>query len=125
MPHATVLLYRENEEVPILEWLEQLSGAPRERVRRQLQRLADQGHDARRPLVENLGVGIYELRTRVGKVNYRILFSFYGGNSVLLTCGFTKEREIPSLELIRARRRLETFWPIRQVITWRCKLEHH
>jgi len=109
MPQVSTLFYREGEDIPVLDWLDLIPDEPRERVRRQLQRLADTGHEARRPLVENLGDDIYELRTRVGRVNYRILFSFHGRNAVLLTCGFTKEREIPADELRRARQRLQEF----------------
>ena len=108
MPH-TLLLYRDGDDVPVLDWLASLERQTIIRNEQQLSRLADTGHNARRPLVENLGQGIYELRTRVGRVNYRILFSFYGRNAVLLSSGFTKEREIPPEEIRRARDRLQEF----------------
>jgi phage-related protein len=108
MPHS-VLFYRERDEIPVLYWLEALNDEPQDRLQEKIDRLAEEGHFARRPLVENLGDGIYELRARVGRENYRILFSFYARNAVLLTCGFTKEREIPPDEIRRARVRLQEF----------------
>ena len=108
MPH-TLLAYRDRDELPVADWLLTLDKKPGARMHEKLQSLADAGHLARRPLVENLGSGIYELRARVGTVNYRILFSFYGRNAILLTCGFTKEREIPPDEIRRAEQRLQEF----------------
>ncbi len=40
--------------------------------------------------------GVYELRTRVGNVNYRILYGFVGKDIALLVVGFTKEKKVPS-----------------------------
>jgi len=109
MPNVTALLFREGDEIPVLDWMDGLDREPRERLFRRIELLRQQGHTARRPLVENLGGNIYELRTRIGTVNYRMLFSFDGRTAVLLTSGFTKEREIPAEELRRARRRLQEY----------------
>jgi putative component of toxin-antitoxin plasmid stabilization module len=43
--------------------------------------------------------GVYELRTEVGKVNYRILYGFVGKNVAVLACGLTKENTVPSGEI--------------------------
>lgn len=109
MSRVSLLLFRQGEEIPVLDWLLNLDDTPQRRIQARLELLAEQGHAARRPLVENLGEGIYELRTRVGRVNYRVLFSFHGRNAVLLSHGFTKEREIPAADLARARERKAAF----------------
>ena len=111
MPHS-VLFYRERDEIPVLDWYDGLEALAQERLRRQLGRLSEEGHHARRPLVENLGSGIYELRTRLGNVNYRILFSFFGRSAVILTCGYTKEREIPRTRSAAPSNGYRSSWPI-------------
>ena len=40
--------------------------------------LSQLGHELRRPLADYLDQGIYELRARIGQVNYRILYFLYG-----------------------------------------------
>ncbi len=50
-----------------------------------------------------------ELRARIGRVNYRILYFFHGRNVALLAHGLTKEAEVPAAELNRAIERKERF----------------
>jgi phage-related protein len=45
-----------------------------------IERLAQFGHELRRPSVDFLTGGVYELRIRRGRVNYRILYFFHGRN---------------------------------------------
>ena len=109
MVAASLLFYREGSAVPVLDWLDEQSIEAQNRCLVAFERLATEGHAARRPLVENLGRGIYELRVRVGRVNYRILYFFHGRTAVLLTNGFTKEAEIPRGEIELALARKEKF----------------
>lgn len=105
-----LVCYRtEEDEIPVLDWLDSLGRDPREKCLTALSILAEHGFRTPRRIIENLGDGIYELRTRLGTVNYRILFFFYGTTAVVLTHGFTKEREIPPGEIPRALRRKEQF----------------
>ena len=98
MPHADVYFYMSGDKtVPVLDWLRQL----RQRDRRayakcvvRIQRLAQEGHALRRPEADYLRDGIYELRARQGRVNYRILYFFRGQNVVILAHGLTKEDEV-------------------------------
>jgi putative component of toxin-antitoxin plasmid stabilization module len=53
--------------------------------------------------------GIYELRTRYGSVNYRILYGYAGQNIVLLSHGCTKEREVPKAEIERAIKNIKNY----------------
>ncbi|HYH46218.1 MAG TPA: type II toxin-antitoxin system RelE/ParE family toxin [Thermoanaerobaculia bacterium] len=101
-----------DKTVPVLDWLRQL----RQRDRRayakcvvRIQRLAQEGHALRRPEADYLRDGIYELRARQGRVNYRILYFFHGQNVVILAHGLTKEDEVPNTEIERALRRKEAF----------------
>ena len=113
MPRADVYFYMSgNKTVPVLDWLREL----RQRDRRayakcvvRIQRLAQEGHALRRPEADYLRDGIYELRARQGRVNYRILYFFHGQNVVILAHGLTKEDEVPDTEIERALRRNATF----------------
>lgn len=105
MPGVNLLFYRENDEAPAYDWLLSLQDRPFARIVAAMERLADQGHSACRPLVENLGDGIYELRVRFVSVNYRLLYFFDGQTAVVVTCGFDKEDKIPPLQIQRAKER--------------------
>ncbi len=113
MPHADVYFFISGDRtVTVLDWLRQL----RQRDQRayakcvvRIQRLAQEGHALRRPEADYLRDGIYELRARQGRVNYRILYFFHGQNVVILAHGLTKEDEVPDAEIDRALRRKEAF----------------
>src|SRR2546423_344523 len=109
MPEVTILFYREGSEVPVLDWLEEQPEAAQDICVAALERLAAFGHTLRRPRVENLGGGLWELRAELGHVNYRILFFFYGQTAVVLAHGLTKERRLAEADLNRARQRKTRF----------------
>ena len=71
--------------------------------------LSQLGHELRRPLADYLDQGIYELRARIGQVNYRILYFLYGQQIAVLAHAITKEDRIPSIDLNRAIERKKTF----------------
>src|SRR5687767_9159361 len=95
MPAISVLTYQEDEgDVPLHEWLRSVGETNRDaaaRCRDLIQRLADHGHDLRRPSSAPLRDEIHELRARVGRVNYRVLYFFNGRGVAVLTNGCTKE----------------------------------
>jgi phage-related protein len=95
--------------VPFLEWLSELETRHRkafEKCLYLLDMLRQAGHEVRRPHADLLRDGVYELRTRVGRVNYRILYGFVGKNLVLVSHGITKESSVPDVEIDRAIARL-------------------
>ena len=59
-----------------------------------IRRLAEMGHELRRPEVDLLRDGIYELRARLGTVDRRILYFFRGRDVAVLANAITKENEI-------------------------------
>jgi phage-related protein len=68
------------------------------------------GYELRRPIADMLRDGIYELRTRHGTVQYRLLYFFHGQNVAVLTHGLTKEQRVPPElidEALRRKRRFE------------------
>jgi len=67
-----------------------------------IQRLALLGHELRRPSADFLRDGIYELRARKGRVNYRVLYFFSGRQVALLAQALTKEDVVPDVDIRRA-----------------------
>jgi len=113
MPATTILLFRDDDgSVPFLDWLEDLERRNRkiyEKCRSYLQRLADFGHELRRPTADLLRDGIYELRFAYLGVNYRILYGFVGKDVALVSHGITKEKKVPAKEIDLASVRLKKF----------------
>jgi hypothetical protein len=103
MPRTAIRVFRKADgTVPLTEWLEDLE----ERSPRALNKclalilhLEQLGYELRRPLADSLRDGIHELRTKVGRVNYRILYSFIGSNIACLSHGLTKESKVPDTEI--------------------------
>lgn len=60
------------------------------------------GHALRRPEADYLRDGIYELRASYQGVHYRMLYFFSGRNAVVISHGFSKQREVPESEIKRA-----------------------
>jgi len=71
--------------------------------------LSQLGHELRRPLADYLDQGIYELRIRRGRVNYRILYFFYRQEASVLAHAITKEDQISRRDLDRAVERKRIF----------------
>jgi putative component of toxin-antitoxin plasmid stabilization module len=67
------------------------------------------GYELRRSEADFLRDGIYELRIRLGTVNYRILYFFHGRDVAILANAITKEDEIPATEMNRALDRKRAF----------------
>jgi putative component of toxin-antitoxin plasmid stabilization module len=113
MPLTQVIFYQEKEgDVPALDWLKDLRHINVRaflKCRSAIARLADLGHELRRPEADVLRDGIYELRVRCGSVNYRILYFFHGHVAAVLSNGLTKEDKIPATEIKRAVARKTTF----------------
>ena len=125
MPATEVRVFRDTAgDVPLIAWLERLE-------RRQpiahakclacILELARLGHELRRPTADYLRDGIYELRARKGRVNYRILYFFHGSHAVTLSHGITKEAAVPKKEIDLAvkRKALVAGDPDKYTADWR------
>jgi phage-related protein len=113
MPRTDVVFYQEvPKDVPVLDWLKELRRSDQPAYARSvaaIARLAEFGHELRRPLADILRDGIYELRIRKGRVNFRILYFFAGRNVAILGHALTKEGKVPSADIERALRRKQAF----------------
>jgi phage-related protein len=110
MPEVEVLIYRDDKDgAPLIDWLESLPTEARNRCVARLTLLHQRGRELRRPHAENLGKGLYELRLKVYRVNYRMLYFFHGREAVVVSHGFAKEGKIPDAEIELALERMARF----------------
>lgn len=113
MPQTDVYFYQEAKgDVPVLGWLRELESKDQraaEKCQAAIERLAALGHELRRPQADLLRDGVYELRVRVGRVNYRVLYFFHGRGVALLAHSLTKERAVPKADIERAVERKQRF----------------
>lgn len=114
MPETQVVFYQEIDgEVPVLEWLMQLLKQNRKGYANCVARigqLAANGYELRRPAADYLTDGIYELRAKHIRVQYRILYFFHGQNVAILAHAITKEEEaVPAMDIERAQERKRLF----------------
>lgn len=109
MPTTEVVLFAEEDGTsPLLEWLDEQDAKVQDKCLVRIERLRDLGHELRRPEADYLGDGIYELRIRYRRVNYRILYFFHDRRAIL-SHGLTKESRVPDAEIERAKRRLAAY----------------
>src|ERR1017187_8688821 len=106
MPQTKLLFFRNaNSSAPAWEWLKDLRVRNRKAYAKcvvRIRRLVEMGHELRRPEADFLRDGIYELRARLGTVNYRLLYFFHGRNVAVLAHAITKDNERPAVEINRA-----------------------
>ncbi len=103
MPQTQVIFYQDEDgSVPILEWFGLLPEKALDKCRVKLERLRDLGHELRRPEADYLRDGIYELRVRVGSLNYRMLYFFHENIAAVVSHGLTKEKRVPPKDIDRA-----------------------
>ena len=100
MPRAEVRFYRAtNDKVPFYDWLDRLPEKVRAKCVVAIERLEELGHELRRPQADLLRDGIYELRLRLGRVHYRILYFFHGRGVAVVSHGTTKEDRVREADI--------------------------
>lgn len=105
-----IVVYREADgSSPFLDWFQGLPKKAGKKGEVRIERLAQLGHELRRPEADYLGNDIYELRWRFQSVNYRVLYCFYRIQSIILLHGLTKEDKLPETDVRLARKRMELF----------------
>ena len=86
-----------------------LAEKARIKCRVRLGRLAELGHELRRPEADFLRDEIYELRVGLNHVNYRMLYFFHGNEVVVVSHGLTKRKVVPPKEIEDAVKRKKEF----------------
>lgn len=109
MPETKVVLFAEADgSCPLIEWLDVLPPKVQDKCIVRLERLAETGHDLRRPEADYLRDGIYELRVRHMSVHYRMLYFFHGKRAVI-SHGLVKEGKVPERDIELAGQRKKKF----------------
>lgn len=110
MPKTTVVLYREADgSCPFLDWYGELPVKAQAKCLLRLERLRELGHELRRPEADYLRDGIYELRVRFQRVQFRVLYFFHGTMAAVVSHGIAKEGAVPAKEIDRAIDRKKRF----------------
>lgn len=113
MPDTAVRFYQErNGRVPVLDYLTRLRNTDRRTFGKcvaRVRRLAEWGHELRRPEADYLQEGLHELRIRSGNIQMRILYFFHGRNIAILVHALKKEGKIPANDIETARLRMNQF----------------
>ena len=110
MPKTQVVFYQEDDgSVPVLEWLDNLPTKAQDKCFIRIERLAELGHELRRPEADFLRDKIYELRINLLRINYRLLDFFHGQEAAVLSHGIVKERKVPPKEIDQAIERRKKF----------------
>jgi phage-related protein len=107
----TIVFFRDADgSTPFLDWFDCLPERAKVQCRARLELLAEQGHQLRRPAADYLRDGIYELRAKADRVQYRMLYFFHRRVAVVISHGITKqESSVPPIEIRRAQRRKQAF----------------
>lgn len=109
MPQTQVRVYRKaSGEVPLVDWLKKLQKMDERAWAKCVDCilcLEKFGYELSEPRSKPLREGIYELRAKVGTVNYRMLYFFSGKNFAVVSHGFTKEKKVPPKEIDEAVKR--------------------
>jgi hypothetical protein len=103
VPRTRVVFYCEADgTAPVLDWLRSLPPKAQDKCVVRIERLAELGHELRRPEADLLRDKIYELRVGLQGQNYRILYFFHGATAAVLAHGLVKERAVPPADIERA-----------------------
>lgn len=73
-------------------------------VNRLINLLAEMGYTLRRPHVDMLEDGIYELRIRLQRRQFRILYFYFYQDKIVLSHGLKKEAKVKKAEIDKAKR---------------------
>ena len=90
---------------PVREWLRSLPVEAKKEIGSDIERVQWQW-PVSKPLVDGLGGGLYEVRTKVERIQYRVLFCIVE-NTMLLVHGFVKKARTEPGEIAIGRSRLK------------------
>lgn len=106
MPATEVRVFQDARKVAqVLEWLDSLERREPTAYAKCLERmlaLSKQGHRLRRPHADYLRDGVYELRARFHRNQYRMLYFFVGKIAVLSNACKKPGNRVPAIEIERA-----------------------
>ena len=101
MTRTVVVFYAEGNVAPALEQLDDFAESVQDKLFYRVRRLEEAGHELRRPEADILRDGIYELRVRRQRVNYRLLY-FFHRHVAVIAHACTKEGAVNNADIDRA-----------------------
>ena len=124
MPRNSILFYQEKEgDTPVVDWLNELKVLNPKGFAScvgRIRQLRTMGHELRRPSADYLRDGIYELRAKHRKVQYRILYFFSGKDIAVLNHSIVKKTSaVPKKDIELAIKRKQKFEQNRERHTYR------
>jgi phage-related protein len=100
MPETHVVIYKEEDGTcPLLDWLDGLPPKAQDKCIVRIERLAEKGHELRRPEAAPLRDKIYELRAALQRIQYRMLYFFHQQQCVITHGFYKKGSEVPQEEI--------------------------
>lgn len=129
MPAVEILYWQDlSGRTPVVEWLEDLGRKDRRglvKCAERIERLAEFGHELRRPVADIPRDEIHELRAKHGKVQYRLLYFFHARNAVVLAHAIIKkESRVASADIDLAVQRKEAFRLAPEAHTYQEEIEN-
>jgi hypothetical protein len=109
VPKADVFYYAENGKAPAPDWYLEQPDKVQDRFYFLFEQLEEKGSSLQRPHAAPLNQKIYELRARLGKVNYRLLYFFDADGDAVVAHGCKKEGEVDPADITRAAKRREEY----------------
>lgn len=85
---------KDNAECPINEFINDQPPKDQVLIQRGFSLLAEYGNALRRPHTDYLDDGLWELRVRVIKKQYRFIFFYYQRQIIVVTHGFLKKESV-------------------------------
>jgi phage-related protein len=91
LPKIEVIIFAKTDgSSPFLQWLDMQPSKIQDKCIVFIERLKEYGYELRRPQVDYLKDGIYELRVIRHGINYRILY-FFNKRQAIISHGFVKK----------------------------------
>jgi len=107
-----VFFRTENETEPVREWLKELTKADKKVIGEDITTV-QYGWPLGMPLVDHLGQGLWEIRTRLSGGRIARIIFFMDSNTMVLVNGFIKKtRKTPISELELSRKRKKAIYAI-------------
>ena len=99
-----------NGKYPVEEFIDSLEKKSQARIARTLDLLEEFGIDLGMPYARYLEKQLWELRVRLGRNRYRIIYFLHTGKSFIMLHGFSKKTDIvPRAEIEIAEKRCDDY----------------
>lgn len=105
-------IYYEDERNirPVEEFINNLDLKAKAKILARIEFLEEHWQELRRPYVDSLGGGLYELRVIFSGNQVRVLYAYMFKDYIVLLHGFVKKTQVvPTNEILKAKNRMNNF----------------